>query len=145
MPRPLIFIRYNCTAIISSLSDWISFWILHQFGFFFVYSQMIARLIGGLTSFTINKYWSFKSLENKHFFLEGRRFALLFIFSYSLSNSCLYFLVESLQFQLFWSKLFADGICYFVNFFIMKSYVYVSERSITKYVRNYLYPQNRSD
>jgi putative flippase GtrA len=123
-----VFNRYSCTAILSAVSDWATFLILNQLGTFFVYNQMIARLVGGFTSFLINKYWSFQSPENTNILIEGRRFTMLFILSYFLSNYLLYIFTEWFSFPLLWAKFIADGICYIVNFFIMKNYVYIAHR-----------------
>ena len=138
------FIRYNCAAILSALSDWITFLFLNQLGIFFVYGQMAARLVGGVTSFTINKYWSFQSPGKTHILLHGRRFIMLFIFSYFLSNYLLYLFVEWLSFSLLWAKLMADGICYVINFLIMKSYVYVSGRSISRFLHDLMINRYKS-
>jgi putative flippase GtrA len=131
-------IRFNCTAILSAFSDWVTFLILNQLGVFFVYSQMVARLVGGVTSFAVNKYWVFQSPRKTHLLLQGRRFIMLFIFSYFLSNYLLYFLVQWLRFPLLWAKLMADGVCYIANFFIMKNYVYFAERSISRSVKEFM-------
>lgn len=118
------FIRYNCSAVLSAFSDWATFLILNQSGLFFVYNQMIARLVGGLSSFSINKCWAFQSPGKTHLLLQGRRFVMLFIFSYFLSNYLLFLFVRKLELSLLWAKLIADGACYITNFFIMKNYVY---------------------
>lgn len=138
------FIRYNCTAVLSALSDWATFVLLNQFGIFFVYSQMIARLVGGITSFSINKYWSFHSPGTTHLLLQGRRFIMLFIFSYFLSNFLLYLFVQWLSFPLYWAKLMADGTCYITNFFIMRSYVYDADRSLSRFMRNFVVNRYKS-
>ena len=128
------FIRYNCTAILSFSSDWLVFLILNQFEVFFIYSQMTARLVGGLSSFLINKCWSFKSSLKLQIFLQGRRFIMLFIFSYLLSNYLLFLFVEWLKISLLWSKLMADGTCYIINFFVMKNYVYTTNFEKVRYM-----------
>ena len=133
------FTRYNCTAILSAFSDWATFLILNQFGVFFVYNQMTARLVGGFTSFSINKYWSFQHPGKSNILLEGRRFIMLFIFSYFLSNCLLYLFAQWLKFPLLWAKLMADGICYITNFIIMKNYVYIADRSISRSLKNFIF------
>ena len=138
------FIRYNCTAILSALSDWAIFLILNQFGIFFVYIQMIARLVGGLTSFLVNKYWSFQSPGKAVILVQGRRFIMLFFFSYFLSNYLLYLFVQIFNFPLYWAKLMADGICYITNFFVMKGYVYFEGRSISRFLRNLMINRYKS-
>jgi putative flippase GtrA len=132
------FIRYNCAAVFSLFTDWLTFLTLNQLGIFFVYNQMIARLVGGLTSFSVNKYWAFQSPEKTYIFLQGRRFMMLFIFSYFLSNYLLYFFANRLGFSIFWVKLMADGVCYITNFFIMKNYVYFSGRSISRSLKDFM-------
>ena len=138
------FIRYNCAAIISTLSDWVAFLILYQFGAFFLYSQMTARLVGGITSFYINKNWSFGSPGKANTLLHGRRFIMLFIFSYFLSNYMLYVSVKWLGISLYWAKLAADGFCYIVNYFVMKSYVYIADRSLLRFLQNHAISRHKT-
>ena len=132
------FFQYSCAAIISAFADWTLFWILNKSGIFFVYSQMIARIVGGATSFVVNKYWSFKSPQVRYMFLQSRRFIGLFVLSYFLSNFLLYFFVTWFDVQLYWAKLIGDTICFGLNFFIMKVYVYSPNYSLIKFTRNYI-------
>tara|TARA_B100000315_G_scaffold249883_1_gene281781 strand:- start:2096 stop:2536 length:441 start_codon:yes stop_codon:yes gene_type:complete len=132
------FIKYNCTAILAAFSDWVTFLILHWLGIFFVYNQMIARLVGGATSFILNKNWSFETPGKSSFLLHGRRFVALFIFSYFLSNLFLYFFVQWLKLPVFGAKLVADSICYITNFFIMKDYIFNADRSISRSLRDFM-------
>jgi putative flippase GtrA len=132
------FIRYNCAAILAALSDWATFLILNQLGVFFIYSQMIARLVGGVASYTINKNWSFQNPGRAHVFLHGRRFIMLFIFSYFLSNYLLYVFVQWSKLSLYWAKLMADGVCYITNYYVMKTYVYVENRSVSRFLRDFI-------
>jgi len=87
---------------------------------------MLSRIVGGLVSFLLNKYWSFRSLEHRAILLEGIRFAILYVFSYMLSIVLVYLLVDRLGFPVYVSKLGSDSTCFVVNFCAMRIYVYAS-------------------
>lgn len=117
------FVKYGGVAAGSAGSDWLIFAGLSLLDVHYIYAQMVARLVGGLFSFTINKYWAFDRGHGK-LVVEGRRFLLLYVVSYHLSLAILYLLADKLGVMLPLAKLGADSTCLVINFIIMRVYVF---------------------
>ena len=84
------FSKYGTVALGATITDWIVFVSLVTPGLVNpLYGQMISRIAGGVFSFSTNKYWSFKAQDGKHLVRQGRRFLLLYGFSYCLSLTVL--------------------------------------------------------
>lgn len=129
--------KYGCVAGVSALSDWLVFVSLTLLGVNYLVAQGSARLVGGLVSFSANKYWSFEA-GKVHLTSAARRFLLLYCFSYALSLSLLYWWVDLIGLSPFTGKLLADTSCLFVNFVVMRSYVFTSRAGITKKLSDWL-------
>lgn len=118
-------VAYISVAGISAGSDWIVFTAINWFFPGAVLTaQAIARIVGGVVSFTINRSWSFKDQQGRGLSVEARRFLILYVFSYVLSLTTLYVLTSLGGLNPYISKAFADGLCFVVNFLVMKSYVF---------------------
>jgi putative flippase GtrA len=117
------FIKYVTVAVLSAASDWVVFiavmaWLgqpLPAYG--------TARVVGAVVSFFVNKHWSFESPDSGRTFIEGGRFLLLFAASYTLALT-LFSVFTFGGLNPYWSKLLADTICFFVNFLMMRQWVY---------------------
>ena len=130
------FSRYGRVAVGSAVTDYITFSILLFFGAGILPAQMVARIAGGLVSFTLNKYWSFSTRSAGTVIMEWRRFLLLYAFSYILALGIIYTLVEHLGLGPYPAKVIADVSCFVVNFIVMQRYVFSSVQGLTYYVRN---------
>jgi putative flippase GtrA len=117
------FAKYATVAMLSAAADWAVFTtLLIAFGWP-IMAQGTSRIVGGLVSFAINKYWSFESRRHEHALGEARRFLLLFIASYAISIS----LFSALTYAGVWpyfAKLLTDTSCFFFNFAMMRFWVY---------------------
>ena len=119
------FAKYGTVALGSAVTDWIVFTALVIPGLTSpLIGQMISRIAGGVFSFSVNKFWSFKSKEGKHLVKEGRRFLLLYGFSYCLSISVFFVLTEVAGVPAFIAKLATDSAILIINFFVMNHYVF---------------------
>jgi putative flippase GtrA len=117
--------KYGLVAVGSAASDWVIFTVLVTTGLAHpLVGQMISRIAGGVFSFTANKYWSFKSAEDRKLVMEVRRFLLLYAFSYCLAIVIFYVLFDLLQIQAFITKLATDTLIFFVNYILMNGYVF---------------------
>ena len=126
------FTKYVSVSIGSAVTDYAIFTLLLFTGFGTLPSQMVARIGGGLFSFTMNKYWSFNAKLPRTVVLEGRRFIILYVFSYFLALSVLYLLIEAFGFGAYVAKLIADIVSFILNFFIMKQYVFSGNTGIIR-------------
>ena len=118
------FLKYSSVAATSALVDWLIYGILIYVGAHYMAAQVVSRLVGGAYAFVANKYWSFQRKDRRHINVEGRRFLILYVFSYSLSLLLLYVLGDIAGLNIFVAKLIADGACLIVNFIVMRGYVF---------------------
>lgn len=118
------FSKYIGVAGGSAIVDWLVFTGLFLLTQSHLPAQLTARASGGLFSFLANRFWSFSAKGRSHVSVQGRRFLLLYAFSYTLSLSSLYVLVDLFGFNLFLSKLASDSLCLVVNFLVMHLYVF---------------------
>lgn len=122
--------KYSSVAIGAAGIDWVVFIIMHQLGYSYVAAQAVSRISGGGFSFLINRYWTFSSGKKSHITVQGRRFILLYMFSYVASLSMLYFWVEIMGVSIYYSKLASDTISFVLNYRIMHSYVYHNRQGL---------------
>jgi putative flippase GtrA len=115
--------KYATVALLSATSDWLVFTALFAGLGWPILAQGISRIVGGTVSFSINKYWSFDSRHHDRTLSEAWRFLILFILSYVLSLSLFSALTYSGIWP-YWSKLMTDTSCFFVNFVVMRLWVY---------------------
>lgn len=131
------FIWNIIAALSSALSDILAFTLLFHLGLYFLYCQAASRIVGGITSFLINKNFSFKKHEGRTL-IEMKRFGLLYIASYLLGFCLLWLLYKQMGLSLIFAKPLADGICFIFNFFVMKYYVYSKAGGITAIGRSWI-------
>jgi putative flippase GtrA len=125
------FAKYVTVALLSAASDWVVFATLFAAFGWTIMAQATSRIVGGLVSFGINKYWSFQSYQHKRALHEASRFVLLFIASYGLSLS-LFSALTYIGTQPYWAKLITDTSCFVFNFLVMRFWIYRPERSARK-------------
>jgi putative flippase GtrA len=123
---------YVSVAGFSATSDWAVFtllsWMLADHDV--VFAQAPARLTGGLVAFLMHRSWSFRDQKGLGLSTEAGRFLALYVFSFTLSLVTVHLLVDQLGFNRYWSKGFADILCFIVNFLVMKLYVFADARSL---------------
>ena len=111
------FIFYILIAITSALSDLFTFTVFLFFGLNLYASQGISRIIGGITSFVLNKHFTFEKKVGRTK-IEARRFLLLYWVSYLLSFCLIWILYNLFQLPTFYAKILTDGSCFLFNFII---------------------------
>lgn len=132
------FIKFTSVAVGSACVDWLVFTTLNLNGLLPLYSQMIARITGGIFSFLINKNWSFDNREKRGLVIEGRRFLLLYAISYALSISMFYSMTAYFQWSEYIAKLISDTLIYFFNFMVMNVYVFHNRQGASERVKSAL-------
>jgi putative flippase GtrA len=117
---------YISVAGASAASDWLVFtafsWLMPDRDV--VYAQALARLTGGLVAFSLHRSWSFRDQEGLGLTTEAGRFLALYVFSFCLSLGIVYALVDFAGVNRFAGKAVADTLCFVVNFFVMKLWVF---------------------
>ena len=124
MEKAKQFSKYGGVAAGSAITDYTAFSILLLSGVGPISAQMTARIAGGVFSFFINKYWSFDASGKGNLKTEGRRFLILYVFSYLLALTILYLLTEQLGINPYPAKITADITSFIINFLVMRSYVF---------------------
>ena len=124
------FSKYGGVAAGSAVSDYTVFSLLLIFGTGTLPAQMAARVAGGVFSFLMNKYWSFEVTSVGSIKKEGRRFLMLYGFSYVLALVILFLLTEKAEFAVYPAKISTDTSCFVVNFLVMRSYVFGGGRGV---------------
>jgi putative flippase GtrA len=117
------FLKYLTVAMLSAGSDWVVFVGLLAASGLPIMAQGTSRIVGGLVSFGINKYWSFQSRRRERTLIEARRFLVLFLISYVLSLS-LFSALTFIWVSPYWAKLITDTCCFFFNFLMTRLWVY---------------------
>ena len=125
------FAKYVTVALLSAASDWVVFATLFAAFGWTIMAQATSRIVGGLVSFGINKYWSFQSYQHKRALHEAWRFVVLFAASYGLSLS-LFSALTFLDLGPYWAKLVTDTSCFLFYFLVMRFWVYRPRRSARK-------------
>jgi putative flippase GtrA len=124
------FSKYGGVAAGSAITDYAVFSAFLFLGAGILPAQMIARIAGGIFSFVLNKYWSFDTRSRKTLVIEGRRFLVLYAFSYVLALGILYTLTEHMDLGAYPAKIIADTSCFMVNFVFMRRYVFGGGRGL---------------
>jgi putative flippase GtrA len=126
----LQFSKYGGVAAGSALVDYSVFTLFLFFSGGLLPAQMVARVAGGVFSFVLNKYWSFGAKKLDTVAKEGRRFLILYAFSYALALVILYMLTEYLAFKAYPAKIIADVVCFVVNFLVIRRFVFGNSRGL---------------
>lgn len=130
MEKTKQFSKYGSVAAGSAATDYAIFLALLFFGTNVLLAQMVSRISGGIFSFFTNKYWSFGAKEANNLKTEGRRFLILYGFSYLLSLALIYLFTEQFGSGPYAAKITADIICFIVNFLVMRRYVFGGGRGL---------------
>jgi putative flippase GtrA len=117
--------RYVSVALLAAGGDWLVFALLTSIaGVAPLIGLMTARVAGGLLSFLSNRYWTWGANRRIALSQQGRRFLLLYAFSYVLSVALFRLLTAVLLLPPYPSKLATDLGCFVINFLVMNFYVF---------------------
>ncbi len=129
------FARYCSVALVAAGGDWLLFALLASVvGIAPLASLMAARVAGGLLSFLSNRYWTWGSNRRIAVTRQGRRFLLLYAFSYALSVALFRLSTAVLLLPPYPSKLAVDLACFAINFVAMNSYVFHAREGLAQFL-----------
>jgi putative flippase GtrA/SAM-dependent methyltransferase len=121
-------------ALLSAAGDWLVFVLLASvIGLSPLASLMAARVAGGALSFVSNRNWTWGANRQIALTQQGRRFLLLYAFSYALSVALFRLLTELLSVPSYPSKLATDLSCFVVNYLVMNSYVFHARAGLARF------------
>jgi putative flippase GtrA len=136
MTELLRFLRYGWVALMSAGGDWLVFsGLISLIGIGHLQSLMMARVVGGVVSFLANRYWTWGAHRRVAVTQQGRRFLVLYGFSYGLAVALFSLLVDGLGFSAYPGKLATDLTCFLVNYAIMNTYVFNPREGLSKVMR----------
>lgn len=129
------FLRYSWVALISAGSDWLVFsGLVSLAGKDHLQSLMMARVIGGVVSFLANRHWTWGAHRRVAVTQQGRRFLVLYGFSYGLAVTLFSLLVDGFGVAPYPGKLATDVICFLVNFIVMNAYVFHRREGLSRFL-----------
>jgi putative flippase GtrA len=128
----LSLIKYSSVATASAVVDWAVFVTLDLLRVPAIVALICARLAGGAFSFGANRSWSFSAPKPNHVTVQGRRFLLLYALSFGLAVGLFWSLVHVVGLAAYPSKLVTDTTCFFLNYTVMKTYVFHGRPGITR-------------
>jgi putative flippase GtrA len=135
MNAALRFARYGSVALLAAGGDWLLFVLLASVvGIAPLASLMAARFAGGLLSFLSNRYWTWGANRRIAVTRQGRRFLLLYAFSYALSVALFRLSTEVLLLPPYPSKLAVDLCCFVINYVAMNSYVFHARDGLARFL-----------
>lgn len=136
MTALLRFLRYSGVALMSAGSDWLIFsGLVSLAGLPQLQSLMVARVIGGVVSFLANRHWTWGAHRRIAVTRQGRRFLILYGFSYGLAVALFSLLVDGLGVAPYPGKLATDIACFLVNFIVMNAYVFHRREGLSRFFR----------
>lgn len=137
MTAPFRFLRYSWVALMSAGSDWLVFAVLVSLiGMAHLEGLMVARVVGGAVSFLANRYWTWGAHRRVALTQQGRRFLVLYGFSYGLAVTLFSLLVDGLGMAPYPGKLATDGTCFLINFALMNVYVFPGRAGLSNFLRH---------
>lgn len=117
------FVKYFLVGLLAAGIEYgLTLGLTECFGVWFIISSSIGMTAGLITSFLLNRSWSFKSKGSiiKQFTLH----ILLFIINLGVTNAILYVLTTYVGIVYFISKVFVMGIAVLWNFYLYKTVIY---------------------
>ena len=114
------FIRYFSVGVVVTLVDWGSFyWLALLIGLHYQLSLAISFSLGGITSYTCNKIFTFKSKSRK-IIGQFSIFILLSLFSLLLSSGIMFVLVDLVLIHKMFSRILTTFTLVFINYLLHK-------------------------
>ena len=132
----LRFGQYSSVALAAAAADWLAFAAMvslldvrHLTGL------LVARVLGGAVSFLGNRHWTWGNNQRISLTQQGRRFLLLYGFSYGLSVALFSLLIGAGRLPPYPAKLATDIACFVVNFLVMNAYVFHRRQGLSRLTR----------
>jgi len=96
-----------------------------------IVANVIGKLAGGIFAFIAHRNITFKSNHKKDKSMQARRFFMLFMFNIPLSSVALIALLSCVPYTVL-AKFMADVSCVFFNYWMNKTFVFISHHSRKK-------------
>ncbi len=117
-----IFFKAQFSAFIGGIADYIIMILLTEYaGIFYTYSIAISGILGAVVNFSLNRYWAFKSVDEKKR-TQLARFVFVVVGSIALKSSGTYVITEYLKLDYRISRLCIDAVVSLAFNFTMQKY-----------------------
>lgn len=122
------FIRYNAAALTASACDFgMTILCREIFGMHYLVSVFLGALCGGMVAFTMGRYWTYISTEEKPQ-IQGMRYVVIWGGSILMNTVGVYILADVLglgeQHYLYWKIIVAVLVGAFYNFPMQRYFVF---------------------
>ncbi|MBU0675714.1 MAG: GtrA family protein [Proteobacteria bacterium] len=118
-------VKYVVSGGVAFGADFLTFVFLRQVGIILLIANPLARLIGAITAFLLNRHWTFRRDSPKAWWREALAYSLLWIFSTLLSTLVLRQLALWLPPTMEpISKLITEGGIVVINYFCSRHLVF---------------------
>lgn len=101
--------------------------LIKYFKLWSVFSSGASQIIGFWASFLLNKFWTFKVRDN--FLKQLSSYTVLFMFNLAFSSLAIYLLVDVMNWDEYFSKIFIMGLIFIWNFVLYKIIIYKAKGS----------------
>ena len=123
------FFKNLIIAITSAIIDIILFAILNTYINTFL-SSTNARIVSGIYNFTLNKIWAFEKKDFHKLPSESIKYLILFLIQMLITSTlvCLIDNTSHFKISIIIIKIIIDIIIYFVNFVLLKNWVFKNKK-----------------
>lgn len=119
------FFKNIVSSSISAIIDVGAFQVFVWSGIHVFYSNILARIISGMSDFSINKKWVFKKKENKgNGISEFYKYTILFVIQMLVNSALITLLNQYYSDTILVIKILVNIFMYIVNFFLKKKYIF---------------------
>jgi putative flippase GtrA len=97
----------------------------HYFQIWYLASSVISYSLGFIVSFSLQKFWTFKSHSLIRWRDELAIYSFIFVINILVNSTIIYGLVEFLSIHYLIAQIISGAILALVNFFLYKHYVFI--------------------
>jgi len=97
---------------------------IYQFHFWYISAAIVAFMCGAVTSFTLQKFWTFNQKSTKKIYTEVVKYLLLITFNVFANSVILFILVQQFLLGKFIANMISISIVSIWSFFIYKNFTF---------------------
>ena len=117
------FIRYSIVGLGNTIVNWLIFFILNEYGVYYVISNILAYLIATINSYIWNSLWVFKYRQGLKI-NTSVKFFILNLIGLTVNTSIMYVLVDIFNFKKFVALVIASIFVVIMNYTVNKLWVF---------------------
>ncbi len=117
------FIRFSIVGLGNTIVNWLIFFILNEYGVYYVISNILAYLIATINSYIWNSLWVFKYGQGLKI-NTSIKFFILNLIGLTVNTSIMYVLVDIFNFKKFVALVIASIFVVIMNYTVNKLWVF---------------------